>query len=212
MVQNIVHAVTAFFGNGWIATFLLSMIPLVELKGAIPVGSTEIGVIPAFVTAYFGSVIVCIPLYFLLRPVLELFKRVRWFRRLALRVEYLFVQKAEKIAVKGRDAGEKARAIMMWGVFAFVALPLPMTGVWTGTAVAVFLGLKFWDAFFPIALGNLTAGLLIALMAWLFRGYMDYVILGLAVCALVLLAVFAVRLARLRPPAEGEREGKKKDN
>ncbi len=184
MVQSIIDAITEFFGNGWITTFIVSMIPLIELKGAIPVGSTTIGVVPSFVMAYLGSTLVFVPLFFLLRPILNLLKRIKWFRRLAVKVEYLFEHKAEKISKKGQDAGEKARVIMMWGVFAFVAVPLPMTGVWTGTAIAVFLGLKFWDAFFPVAVGNLVAGL------------------ALGIGALALLVLFIVKVVRIQPPPE----------
>ena len=91
---------------------------------------------------------------------------------------------------------------MMWGVFAFVAVPLPMTGVWTGTAIAVFLGLKFWDAFFPVAVGNLVAGLLISLFTWIFKDYVQYVILALGIGALALLVLFIVKVVRIQPPPE----------
>lgn len=206
MIQSMIDAMSAaiaeFFGNGWIATFVLSMIPLIELKGAILVGSTTIGVVPSFVMAYLGSTLVFVPLFFLLRPILNLLKRIKWFRRLAVKVEYLFEHKAEKISKKGQDAGEKARVIMMWGVFAFVAVPLPMTGVWTGTAIAVFLGLKFWDAFFPVAVGNLVAGLLISLFTWIFKDYVQYVILALGIGALALLVLFIVKVVRIQPPPE----------
>ena len=202
MIQQIIDSVTQFFGNGWITTFFLSMIPLIELKGAIPVGFASIGALPAFLMAYLGSTLVFIPLYFLLRPLLNLLKRIRWFRKFAVKVEYLFEHKAEKIAKKGQDAGAKARWIMAWGVFGFVAVPLPMTGVWTGTAVAVFLGLRFWDAFLPVAVGNLVAGLLITLLSWLLQGYMDVVILVLAAGALALLVVFIVKVVKIQPPPE----------
>lgn len=202
MVNSVIEAITEFFGNGWITTFIVSMIPLIELKGAILVGSTTIGVVPSFVMAYLGSTLVFVPLFFLLRPILNLLKKLKWFRRLAVKVEYLFEHKAEKISKKGQDAGAKARAIMMWGVFAFVAVPLPMTGVWTGTAIAVFLGLKFWDAFFPVAVGNLIAGLLISLFTWIFKDYVNYVILALGVGALALLVLFIVKVVRIQPPPE----------
>ena len=50
----------------------------------------------------------------------------------------------------------------MLGVFVFIAIPLPMTGVWTGTAIAVFLGLKFRQVILPVLGGNLVAGLIIS--------------------------------------------------
>ena len=205
MIDSMIEAINAFFGTPYLTTFIVAMIPLIELKGAIPVGIAG-GVPPvaAFCLAYLGSVFVFFPLYFLLRPFLNLLKKVKWFRRFACKVEYLFVRKAQKIAGRTEGAEERARRIMCWGVFAFVAVPLPMTGVWTGTALAVFLGLRFLDSLFAISVGNLLAGLLISLLTWLFRDYVDWIILGLAVIAVLLLIVFLVKVIRSDPPESEE--------
>ena len=66
-----------------------------------------------------------------------------------------------------RKTEEKRRKMLMWGLFIFVAVPFPVTGVWTGTAIAVFLGMKFKDSFLPIVLGNLVAGSIITLLTFL---------------------------------------------
>ena len=203
MVQSIVDAINNFFGSPYLTTFIVAMIPLIELKGAIPVGiAGGMHPVAAFCMSYLGSVIVFVPLFFLLRPFLNLLKRVKWFRRFARKVEYLFERKADKIAQKGKQSADRARMIMMWGVFAFVAVPLPMTGVWTGTALAVFLGLKFLDSTFAIAVGNLIAGLLMSLLTWIFKDYVNYIILALALIAVVLLVFFIVKVVKSDPPPE----------
>ena len=203
MMDPVIEAINNFFGTPYLTTFIVAMIPLIELKGAIPVGIAG-GVPPVltFCLAYFGSTAVFFALFFLLRPFLELLKKIRWFRRFACKVEYLFRHKAEKIAKKGENSAEKARQIMFFGVFAFVAVPLPMTGVWTGTALAVFLGLKFTDSALAICVGNLIAGLLVLLLSWIFRDYVDYIILGLTAIAAVLLVVFLVKVFRTQLPEE----------
>ena len=80
------------------------------------------------------------------------------------KIENYFDTKAQETLKKRQEKNAKIKDpnfIKKLGVFIFVAIPLPMTGVWTGTAIAVFLGLKFKEAVLPIVLGNFIAGLLI---------------------------------------------------
>ena len=80
---------------------------------------------------------------------------------------------------------KKSRIKKMLGIFAFVAIPLPLTGVWTGTAIAVVLGMKFKDILFSVIAGNAVAGFIITLLTLILG---DKSIYGLyAFIALVLL-------------------------
>ena len=85
-------------------------------------------------------------------------------------------------------------------MFVFVAIPLPMTGVWMGTAIAVFFGLKFSQCVLPVALGNLVAGSIITLLAeicilfWSIE-VLDYILYALFALAIVLLIVFIVKVS-----------------
>lgn len=90
------------------------------------------------------------------------------------------------------------------GVFIFIAIPLPMTGVWTGTAIAVFLGLKFRQVILPVLGGNLIAGAIISVLAELFIKYLDikyvdYLLYGLFALVVVMLVVFIVKVALTKP-------------
>ena len=90
------------------------------------------------------------------------------------------------------------------GVFIFVAIPLPMTGIWTGTAIAVFLGLKFKEAILPALIGNLVAGLIISVLAevclsiWTIA-VLDYILYGLFALAIILLIVVIIKIANSKP-------------
>ena len=101
--------------------------------------------------------------------------------------------------------------IKQLGVFIFIAIPLPMTGVWTGTAIAVFLGLKFKDVVLPALLGNLVAGLIISVLAeiclavWTIEA-LDYILYALFALAVILLVVVIVKIAKKKP--KGNEEGK----
>lgn len=195
-----------FGGNTYAATLFVSMFPLIELKGAIPIGTGLFGM-PLWQTslvAYLGSTIVSVAEFFLLIPVFNLLKRISFIKKLVLKVEGIFARKAEEIAKKTEGSAEKeAKKIMLWSLFVFVAVPFPVTGVWTGTAIAVFLGLKFHESVLPIAAGNLVAGGVITLLTFLLgEKYTNYLIYALFVIALIMLVVFIVKIVRSEPKAE----------
>ncbi len=195
-----------FGGNTYAATLFVSMFPLIELKGAIPIGTGLFGM-PLWQTslvAYLGSTIVSVAEFFLLIPVFNLLKRISFIKKLVLKVEGIFARKAEEIAKKTEGSAEKeAKKIMLWSLFVFVAVPFPVTGVWTGTAIAVFLGLKFHESVLPIAAGNLVAGGIITLLTFLLgEKYTNYLIYALFVIALIMLVVFIIKIVRSEPKAE----------
>lgn len=195
-----------FGGNTYAATLFVSMFPLIELKGAIPIGTGLFGM-PLWQTslvAYLGSTIVSVAEFFLLIPVFKLLKRISFIKKLVLKVEGIFARKAEEIAKKTEGSAEKeAKKIMLWSLFVFVAVPFPVTGVWTGTAIAVFLGLKFHESVLPIAAGNLVAGGIITLLTFLLgEKYTNYLIYALFVIALIMLVVFIIKIVRSEPKAE----------
>ena len=194
--------VSNLIGNDYLSTVIMSLIPLIELKGGIVFAWDKIGPILAFLLAYIGSTLVFIPIYFLLVPILNLLKKIKFFNKFALKVENYFKSKADKsLAEQEKKQGGKKlseKLIKQLGVFIFVAIPLPMTGIWTGTAIAVFLGLSFKQTAFPVIIGNLIAGLLICGLSALcvFIGIsLDLVLYILFALALVLLVVFIIKVA-----------------
>jgi uncharacterized membrane protein len=72
--------------------------------------------------------------------------------------------------------GELEVKYKVLGVLAFVAVPLPMTGVWTGSAVAAFLDLKFPVALLAVLLGNLCAGIIMTLLCVFLIDYLDIIL------------------------------------
>ena len=199
-------------GNDVWATIVMSFVPLIELKGGIVFArSCGLDFLLSFLYAYIGSTIVFIPIYFLLRPFLNLIKKVKIFSRLAFKVESYFNQKADETV---QDNGKKRRltnlGLKKLGVFIFVAIPLPMTGIWTGTAIAVFLNLKFKDAVLPAVLGNFVAGTIISILAevcislWSIK-VLDYILYGLFALALVLLVIVIIKISKSKPKTESNK-------
>ncbi len=203
-IQNLI-------GNDNLATVIMSFIPLIELKGGIVFArEAGLGIFMAFLLAYVGSTVVFFPIYFLLKPILGVMKKIKWFNKFACKVEKYFSDKADEAVKKQQEKGKKSRiSLKALAVFIFVAIPLPMTGVWTGTAIAVFLGMKFREAVVPVVLGNLVAGALITglaefCLAFLPDGSLDVILYALFGLALIFLVVFIIKIARKK--GEKERE------
>lgn len=188
--------------NYQVIVFIVSMIPMIELKGAIPIGIKlgELSLWKTSLIAYLGSTLIFVPIFFLLIPIFNLIKKISIFKKLVEKIEGVFYHRAQKIAIKTNGSTEdKAKRIMRWSLFAFVAVPFPVTGIWTGTAIAVFLGMKFKDSFLPIAVGNFVAGSLITLMTWLFKDYVDIIIYILFAIAIVMFVFFVIKIVISKP-------------
>ncbi|MBQ7036137.1 MAG: small multi-drug export protein [Clostridia bacterium] len=131
-----------------IIVLFMSMVPVVELRGAIPVGATlGLSTFSTFVYAVIGN---CLPVPFIIllaRPLVNYLKKTRvlgWFARWM-----------EKKTEKNRDKIMKRSA---FGLFLFVAIPLPGTGAWTGALCAALLDMRFRFALPSIIGGVLAAG------------------------------------------------------
>jgi uncharacterized membrane protein len=196
-------ALTITFGIKELAVMLISCIPLIELRGAIPVG-VRLGLShnTSFWLAFAGSSLVCIPLLLILKVIFKWARQGRGIGRFVNRVESVFKSKAKKVT----DTQKQTKTTTLkkcLGVFIFAALPIPGTGVWTSSAVATVLNLKFVSAVICITLGNLLAGGIILLLTVLLGSYLDYFLLGLLVCALILLVLFLYKVTKSPRTVEG---------
>jgi len=170
------------FGVKELAVVLISMMPIIELRGAIPVGTKlDLGIWMSFLLSFLGSSLVCIPLLLLLPWVFN------W--RIFKRVKDVFKRKADKVPQKWKALG----------IFVFAAIPLPGTGVWTSSAVAVVLGFKFWKAALLIIAGNLVSGLaVVGLTALIGAANLDILLMALFVAFVVILVIFLYKVFRPR--------------
>jgi uncharacterized membrane protein len=211
-----VEFIKNLIGNDILATAIMSLIPMIELKGGIVFArGIGLGFFEALGLAFLGSTIVFIPIYFLLRPILSLMKKISWFNKFACKVEGYFQEKAdgtmEKQTEKKSNRKMSETLLKQLGVFIFVAIPLPLTGVWTGTAIAVFLNLKFKNVILPVVIGNLVAGLIISLLAviciefWTIQS-LDYILYGRFSLAIVLLVITILKVVKQKPKKGEEKE------
>jgi uncharacterized membrane protein len=135
-----------------LSVFFTAALPVVEVRGAIPLG-IMLGFTPlkSAVISYLGSIFPAPFIVFAIKPVFSYLKKTRFFHRFVDRV----TQKAM------RKGGRKVDKYGILGLFIFVAIPLPGTGVWTGSMAAAFLDLKTKPALAAIISGNLVATFLI---------------------------------------------------
>lgn len=201
MADIVVEFLQSGIKNPYILTILVAMFPLIELKGAIPIGlKLGLKLYESALLSYVGSTLIVIPIFFLLIYVFKLLKKIPLIKKLVFKLEAMFEKKAEKIAKKSDGKTEEVkRKFLMTALFIFVAIPLPLTGVWTGAAIAVFLNMSFKDSILPLALGNLTAGSFITLITFLFGDYVDIIITCMLILAIIMLVVLIVKIALSKP-------------
>ena len=148
----------------YILVFLVSMVPLIELRGAIPIGlSTLLGnplpVLPLYIVCIVGNMLPVPLIFFFARKVLEWGadkKFIGKFFRFCL-------EKGEK---GGKKLQEKAGRGLYVALFLFVGIPLPGTGAWTGTLAASFLDMDFKKSSIAIMAGVILAGIIMGLASF----------------------------------------------
>ena len=146
---------------GYFMTFLISMVPLVELRGAIPIG-VGFGV-PwywAVIIAMIGNMIPVPIIFFFARRVLE------WGADKKV-IGKFFTWCLEKGHKGGEKLKEKAGKGMFWALMLFVGIPLPGTGAWTGTLAASMLDLDFKKSVIAVLCGCLLAAVIITVITLL---------------------------------------------
>jgi len=153
--------------------FIISMLPVSELRGALPVAINVF-----HIQWYFA-----LPIAFVgnLVPVPLLFLFLKRLRRLSARMGIVgeLVERYFSLTRRRAESIEKYGPI---GLMLFVAIPLPVTGAWTGSIAAFLLGMRFRDALLPICLGVLIAGVIVTVLCIL--GWVGAVIAAFALAAL----------------------------
>lgn len=160
LVQGIIDALGGSVGKEAIV-FLISMIPILELRGALLVAGPLLGVpvgtaIPLCIV---GNII---PVPFILLLITPIFRWMKGTRRLKPMVD--------KLEAKAMSKSDKIEKYEFWGLVLFVGIPLPGTGAWTGSLIAALLGIKFKKAFPAVVLGICIA----TVIMW----FISYVLLG----------------------------------
>jgi len=144
-------------GGKILMTVLISMVPVLELRGAIPIATAHgLNFWVAIVCAIIGNLI---PVPFIIVFIRKIFELIRkWSSKLDN-----IVTKLEERAHKKSDVVLK---YAFWGLVVLVAIPLPGTGAWTGALVAAMLNMRLRKAFPAIALGVIIAAVIVSVVTY----------------------------------------------
>lgn len=138
-----------------VVVMFTAALPIIELRGAIPIGiSLGLSPLHSAIISLLGSIIPVPFIIFTIRPIFNYMKKTKLFRGLVVKLTNKSMGKSRNIKKYGA-----------WGLFIFVAIPLPGTGVWSGSLIAALLNMRFRWAFPAIFLGNLIAGIIIMLLS-----------------------------------------------
>ncbi len=158
MLENLINLLSNLPRE--LAVFILGMMPISELRGAIPFG-IAVG-LPAKKVLFFaiiGNIVPVIPLLFLLEPVSNYLRRFTPFK---VFFDWLFERTRRRAAVV-----EKYEAL---GLIFFVSIPLPITGAWTGCLAATLFKIRLRYALFAITTGVLIAAVIVTTITFAGKG------------------------------------------
>lgn len=171
----------------YLIIFFVSMVPIVELRGAIPIAeSLGLNIFLYYPIAILGNMLPVPIIYLFARKVLE------WGKEKKL-IGKFFTWCLEK----GTKGGEKLKQSagnkgIFWALLIFVGIPLPGTGAWTGTLAASFLNLDFKTSISAITLGVLLAGIIMSLGSKIVStlGWIGVFVLIVIILIIILASIF----------------------
>lgn len=145
----------------YVLVFFISMVPLIELRGAVPIGLSSVfgealPILPLYILCILGNMLPVPVIFFFARKVLiwGADKKV---------IGKFFTFCLEKGEKGGKKLQEKAGRGLYWALFLFVGIPLPGTGAWTGTLAASFLDMDFKKSVIAVMAGVILAGIIMGL-------------------------------------------------
>ena len=163
MIEAIKNFFVDFLGAKF-GVFICSMLPIIELRGSIPLGAA-LGLpwYSNFIISVIGNLLPVPFILLLIKKVLEWMKTTKTFSRFALWLE----RKAEK------NKGKLEKGVFI-GLMLFVAIPIPGTGAWTGALLAALSGTKFGKSMIAISTGVLIAGTVMTLASYGVVGFLGF--------------------------------------
>lgn len=160
MVQTIIDALKQYLSPE-LVVFVISMLPIAELRGGL-IAASILGIpwVNATIISVIGNILPMPIILLFVRKVLAWLKGTKTFYKLAHKYE-------TKALIKGAEIVEKYPNRLMFALYIFVAIPLPMTGGWTGSLIAAFLNLPMRKSLPAIIGGICTAAVIMLIITYL---------------------------------------------
>ena len=136
--------------------FLISMMPLLELRGGLLASSLlKVSAVQAIPICIIGNILPIPFILLFIKKIFQWMKKVKCFRGLIIKLENRAMGRSDKI-----------QQYEFWGLVAFVGIPLPGTGAWTGALIAALLGIRFRKAFPAIVIGVCLAACIVTIISY----------------------------------------------
>lgn len=161
-----------FMLGKYLIIFFISMVPLIELRGALPVAVAmggDVSVALSFAICIVGNMIPVPFIFFFARKVLEWGADKKYIGK-------FFSFCLEKGHKGGDKLKKKAGKGLFWALLLFVGIPLPGTGAWTGTLAASILDMDFKKSVIAVVAGVLLAGVIMVVLSFFVEGGIKAVI------------------------------------
>ena len=159
MVEHIVNSMVTFFKDtvpSELIVFFISLFPILELRGGmIAAKLLDVEFVKAFFICYVGNIL---PLPFILLFIRKIFQFLKKFESVGKMIE--------KLEIRSMRKSENVKKYRLWGLLAFVAIPLPGTGGWTGSLIAALLDMRISHSFPVIAFGILIANIIMSIFSY----------------------------------------------
>ncbi len=184
--------------NPYLATLFISMMPVIEARIGIPFGMNKAlwgGAVlsgkQALLCGFLGSSIIVPLLALTFKPVLNFAKKIKGVNKIFISLENRLNANKNELTNGGEIVYEKHKSKtnfkLIFGVLLFVLLPLPLTGVYTGTMLAVFLNIGFLNTCLAVILGNFFACLLMTSISSLINTtYVMIAVVVILICTLII--------------------------
>lgn len=159
MVDSLVESIVTALGgkvSPELIAFLVSALPVIELRGGLFAAKLmDIEFFRAFAICFLGNMLPIPFILFFIRKIFNLLKKISKVEAIIEKLEARSVRKADKV-----------KKYRLWGLFLFVAVPLPGTGAWTGALVADLFDIRIKHSLPVIALGVLIAGIIVSCLSY----------------------------------------------
>ena len=161
LINGLIAGLSGKVGKEFII-FLISMVPILELRGRLLAAGPALLDVPmwqAIPICFIGNLV---PIPFILLLITKIFDWMKGTKKLKPLVE--------KLEHKAMNQSANIEKYEFWGLVAFVGIPLPGTGAWTGALIAALLGIRFRKAFPAIVLGLVVATVIMTILSYTVLG------------------------------------------
>lgn len=205
MSQFFQELIFSIFGNqSWLGIIILAMIPVTELRVALPFAMNK-GVWGIYTLTWWqawgcsvlGSTIPAFFVIPLLIPFFNWLKKTRFSKKIINFFDDRFSEKANNINKKIEPEEHKHKKSLkkFFGVMTFVAIPFPLTGAWTGSAIAAYLNMPYWQGVLAVLVGNIVSGGIMLVLSIIFPGFegllnlIFFCLIGVVFIGLIVMAI-----------------------